>query len=90
MCCGTTLVLKSREKLGFYGTYLGDHCGIYMKEKITSFPFNVVDNPMYFGSSINMIGAALLFRSGVGVVMGFVAMFMYYFWVYVHEERFTS
>lgn len=33
-------------RLGVVGTYLGDYFGILMEERVTAFPFNVMDDPM--------------------------------------------
>jgi len=41
------------------GTFLGDYCGILLDAKITGFPFNVLDNPMYVGSSMSFLGTSL-------------------------------
>jgi phosphatidylethanolamine N-methyltransferase len=43
---GSTLVLSSMYKLGIHGTYMGDYFGIFLNKRVTSFPFNVVANPM--------------------------------------------
>lgn len=56
---GITLVLSSFFALGITGTFLGDYCGILMEERVTGFPFNITDNPMYDGSTLNFIGLAL-------------------------------
>ena len=53
---GTTFVLSSFYKLGIVGTYLGDYFGFLMKERVESFPFNVVDDPMYVGSTMIFTG----------------------------------
>jgi len=45
--------------LGITGTYLGDYFGILMKERITGFPFNVTDDPMYNGGTLLFLGYAL-------------------------------
>lgn len=37
----------------------GDHFGLLLPEKVTGFPFNVLDHPMYEGGMINFLGAAL-------------------------------
>ena len=39
---------------------LGDYFGILMDQKVTSFPFNVTENPMYWGSTANYLGLALM------------------------------
>jgi hypothetical protein len=44
---GQLFVLSSFYRLGITGTFLGDYCGILMDERVTGFPFNVLDNPMY-------------------------------------------
>lgn len=56
---GSVLVVSSMYKLGITGTYLGDHFGILMKDRITTFPFNIVDHPMYYGSSLCFLSIAL-------------------------------
>jgi phosphatidylethanolamine/phosphatidyl-N-methylethanolamine N-methyltransferase len=38
---------------------LGDHFGILMKSRITSFPFNVAEHPMYYGSTLCFLSMAL-------------------------------
>ncbi|CAO3670212.1 unnamed protein product [Umbelopsis ramanniana] len=56
---GNILVLSSMWALGVTGTYLGDYFGILMKERVTSFPFNVCENPMYVGSTLTFLATAL-------------------------------
>ncbi|XP_041355585.1 phosphatidylethanolamine N-methyltransferase-like [Gigantopelta aegis] len=68
LVCGTLLTLSSFWRLGFYGTFLGDYFGILQKEKVTGFPFNIVDNPMYIGSTLNFLGFALLKACPCGIV----------------------
>lgn len=41
----------------FFG--VGDYFGILMKERVTGFPFNVCDNPMYVGSTCTFLATAL-------------------------------
>uniref|UniRef100_A0A8C6TRE6 Phosphatidylethanolamine N-methyltransferase n=1 Tax=Neogobius melanostomus TaxID=47308 RepID=A0A8C6TRE6_9GOBI len=53
MVVGTVLVVSSFLALGFTGTFLGDYFGILMDEKATGFPFNLIENPMYWGSTAN-------------------------------------
>lgn len=59
MAFGNLLVLSSMWKLGVTGTYLGDHFGITLKEKIVGFPFNFLEHPMYDGASMIFAGYAL-------------------------------
>ncbi|XP_020503972.1 phosphatidylethanolamine N-methyltransferase [Labrus bergylta] len=72
---GTVLVVSSFLALGFTGTFLGDYFGILMDDKVTGFPFNITDNPMYWGSTANYLGLALIGASPVGLVLtAFVAV----------------
>lgn len=56
---GSVFVLSSMWALGITGTYLGDYFGILMDARVTGFPFNVLENPMYIGSSMNFLGISL-------------------------------
>ena len=56
---GGSMVGGAYLRLGITGTYLGDYFGILMKERVTGFPFNVLDNPMYMGSTILFLAHAL-------------------------------
>lgn len=51
------------------GTFLGDYCGILMDAPVTSFPFNVLDNPMYVGSTMCFVGSSLWYGSVAGLVL---------------------
>jgi len=41
------------------GVGKGDYFGILMDHRVTSFPFNVTDAPMYYGSTMAFLGSAL-------------------------------
>ncbi|KAJ0060279.1 hypothetical protein NL108_007775 [Boleophthalmus pectinirostris] len=69
MVVGTVLVVSSFLALGFTGTFLGDYFGILMDEKVTGFPFNLIDNPMYWGSTANYLGLALIGSSPAGLTL---------------------
>lgn len=56
---GNTFVLSSMWALGVTGTYLGDYFGILMDHMVTGFPFNVMSDPMYWGSSMSFVAVAL-------------------------------
>ncbi|XP_026860885.2 phosphatidylethanolamine N-methyltransferase [Electrophorus electricus] len=77
MAVGSLLVVASFLALGFTGTFLGDYFGILMEEKVTDFPFNVMDNPMYWGSTANYLGLALMNASPVGVLLTAVVALSY-------------
>ncbi|XP_041942067.1 phosphatidylethanolamine N-methyltransferase isoform X2 [Alosa sapidissima] len=77
MAAGSLLVLSSFVALGITGTFLGDYFGILMEKKVTGFPFNVMENPMYWGSTLNYLGLALMNASPVGVVLTVVVAVTY-------------
>ncbi|KAI9891159.1 MAG: Phosphatidyl-N-methylethanolamine N-methyltransferase [Vezdaea aestivalis] len=66
---GNTLVLSSMWALGVTGTYLGDYFGILMDHKVESFPFNVTGAPMYYGSTMSFLGAAVLYGKPAGILL---------------------
>ncbi|XP_046566093.1 phosphatidylethanolamine N-methyltransferase-like isoform X1 [Haliotis rubra] len=86
---GVLLVVSSFLALGFFGTYLGDYFGILMDEKVTSFPFNLVGNPMYVGSTINYLGMALIRASSAGLFLT-AAVGLAYYVAILFEEPFTE
>lgn len=57
---GCVLVASSMLRLGITGTYLGDHFGILMVRKVTAFPYNYFDSPMYDGATLCFLGKAIL------------------------------
>ncbi|KAI9631820.1 phospholipid methyltransferase-domain-containing protein [Dioszegia hungarica] len=64
---GQLFVITSIYALGVTGTYLGDYFGILMKSRVTGFPFNVLNDPMYVGSTLAFVGGALLYKSPAGL-----------------------
>jgi hypothetical protein len=56
---GQTFVLSSTWILGITGTFLGDYFGILMDHRVEGFPFNVLENPMYVGSTMCFLATAL-------------------------------
>jgi len=77
MALGSILVVTSFLALGFTGTFLGDYFGILMDHKVTGFPFNVTENPMYWGSTANYLGLALMNASPSGLVLTAVVALTY-------------
>ncbi|KAG0227267.1 Phosphatidyl-N-methylethanolamine N-methyltransferase [Actinomortierella wolfii] len=74
---GNIFVLSSMYVLGVTGTYLGDYFGILMDARVTSFPFNVNENPMYNGSVMVFLGTALWEKSPAGVYLSCIVLFVY-------------
>lgn len=86
---GNVLVLSSMYKLGITGTYLGDYFGILMDHRVTSFPFNVTDNPMYYGSFMSFLGTALFYGKIAGIYISVFVLVMYIV-ALKFEEPFTA
>lgn len=75
--------------LGVTGTYLGDYFGILMKDKVTSFPFNVTDAPMYYGSTMSFLGVAVLKGKLAGVLLT-IEVLVVYLIALGYEDPFTG
>lgn len=86
---GQTFVLTSMWALGLVGTYLGDYCGILMKERVTCFPFNVLEDPMYVGSAMAFLGIALWYESPAGILLS-AFVWLVYSIALKYEGPFTS
>lgn len=68
---------------------LGDYFGILMDEKVTGFPFNVTDAPMYYGSTMSFLGTALWFAKPAGVLLTLGVLVVYKI-ALGFEDPFTS
>ncbi|XP_007642149.1 phosphatidylethanolamine N-methyltransferase isoform X1 [Cricetulus griseus] len=86
---GIVFVLSSFFALGFTGTFLGDYFGILKEARVTTFPFNVLDNPMYWGSTANYLGWALKHASPTGLLLT-VLVALVYVVALLYEEPFTA
>lgn len=75
--------------LGLTGTYLGDYFGILMDHRVTSFPFNVTDAPMYYGSTLSFLGGAILFGKPAGLLLT-VEVLAVYLIALRFEDPFTA
>uniref|UniRef100_A0A7N4P9F9 Phosphatidylethanolamine N-methyltransferase n=3 Tax=Sarcophilus harrisii TaxID=9305 RepID=A0A7N4P9F9_SARHA len=86
---GIIFVLSSFHALGFIGTYLGDYFGILKEARVTKFPFNVLDNPMYWGSTANYLGWSIMNASPTGLMLTIIVALTYTVAI-VFEEPFTE
>lgn len=86
---GNVLVGSSMWALGITGTYLGDYFGILMPAKVTSFPFNVTDAPMYYGSTMSFLGTSLLYAKPAGGLLT-AEVFVAYLIALSFEDPFTA
>ncbi|KAI9802048.1 MAG: Phosphatidyl-N-methylethanolamine N-methyltransferase [Sarcosagium campestre] len=89
LAAGNTLVLSSMWALGITGTFLGDYFGILMDARVTSFPFNVTDAPMYVGSTLSFLGTALLYARPAGILLS-AEVFLVYQVALRFEDPFTA
>jgi methylene-fatty-acyl-phospholipid synthase len=74
---GSLMVGGAYLRLKITGTYLGDYFGILMKERVQGFPFNVMNNPMYMGSTILFLAHALWLASPAGLVLTLLQLVVY-------------
>ncbi|XP_055450332.1 phosphatidylethanolamine N-methyltransferase isoform X2 [Psammomys obesus] len=86
---GLVFVLSSFIALGFTGTFLGDYFGILKEARVTTFPFSVLDNPMYWGSTANYLGWALMHASPTGLLLTALVGLVYVV-ALLYEEPFTA
>ncbi|XP_058415500.1 phosphatidylethanolamine N-methyltransferase isoform X2 [Diceros bicornis minor] len=86
---GSVFVVSSFLALGFTGTFLGDYFGILKEARVTTFPFSVLDNPMYWGSTANYLGWAIMHASPAGLLLTAVVALVYVVAV-LYEEPFTA
>ncbi|KAK1836685.1 phosphatidyl-N-methylethanolamine N-methyltransferase [Podospora conica] len=89
LALGNTLVISSTLRLGITGTFLGDYCGILMDSMVTGFPFNVTSAPMYWGSTMNFLGTALLYGKPAGVLLTCL-VYVVYLVAIQYENPFTA
>ena len=75
---GVILVSASTFRLGIIGTFNGDAYGYLMSGLITSFPYNILSSPMYFGSTLNFLYCAVLNRSITGIFLTILVGVTYY------------
>ncbi|KAJ3868121.1 phospholipid methyltransferase [Lentinula novae-zelandiae] len=72
---GQALVMSSTWQLGITGTYMGDYFGILKDSRVEGFPFNVLRDPMYVGSTICFTGGAFWGERPIGLLVSL--------WVYL-------
>jgi methylene-fatty-acyl-phospholipid synthase len=77
LAIGLILVFGAYYRLGIHGIYYADYFGILMKEKVTAFPYNATDNPMYGGSTLIFLSGALYNRAYCGFALTILALLMY-------------
>jgi len=82
---GQLFVIASTWQLGITGTFLGDYFGILMDHRVEGFPFNVLNDPMYVGSTMTFVGASVWYESPAGLL---IALYVYI--AYVIALRFEG
>ncbi|EAU87684.1 methylene-fatty-acyl-phospholipid synthase [Coprinopsis cinerea okayama7 len=71
---GQLFVITSTWQLGITGTFLGDYFGILMDHRVEGFPFNILNDPMYVGSTMSFIATALWTERPAGL---FISAYVY-------------
>ncbi|KAI6011426.1 phospholipid methyltransferase-domain-containing protein [Pisolithus marmoratus] len=66
---GQVFVWTSTYALGITGTFLGDYFGILMDNRVEGFPFNVLRDPMYVGSTLCFAATALWYERPAGLLI---------------------
>ncbi|KAH9970260.1 phospholipid methyltransferase [Russula compacta] len=66
---GQTLVVASSWALGFTGRFLGDYFGILMDHRVEGFPFSMLRNPMYVGSTMSFAATVLWCERPIGLLI---------------------
>eukprot|EP01098_Paradermamoeba_levis_P004507 TRINITY_DN1928_c0_g1_i1.p1 TRINITY_DN1928_c0_g1~~TRINITY_DN1928_c0_g1_i1.p1 ORF type:complete len:367 (-),score=104.02 TRINITY_DN1928_c0_g1_i1:110-1210(-) len=87
---GAILVASASWLLGIVGTYNGDYFHILMDERLTQFPFNVLRNPMYVGSTLLFLAQALWKVSPSGILLSLWVYTVYKTCCVLFEEPFTG
>ena len=82
---GQLFVITSTWQLGITGTFLGDYFGILMDHRVEGFPFNVLTDPMYVGSTMSFVGASLWYGSPAGLLIS-----LYVYVAYIIALRFEG
>jgi len=82
---GQIFVITSTWALGITGTFLGDYFGILMDHRVEGFPFNLLRDPMYVGSTICFAAGALWYERPAGLLIT-----LYVYVVYVIALRFEG
>ena len=86
---GQIFVWSSFLRLGITGTFLGDYCGIFMEKRVTGFPFSVLNNPMYVGSTMCFLATALYKNSLVAFILA-AEVYIVYQIALMFEEPYTA
>ncbi|XP_786646.3 phosphatidylethanolamine N-methyltransferase [Strongylocentrotus purpuratus] len=86
---GVVMATWAIVALNFYGYGFADSFDILMEERVTSFPFNVFNNPMYLGSTLEYVGASLVAASPTGMLLSALIGAMYLIALHF-EEPFTA
>lgn len=86
---GLFISVSSMLRLGITGTYLGDYFGMLKSSRVTAFPYNFIDNPMYVGSTIAFLGLAIRMVSPIGFLLTAYVWLVYNIALFF-EEPFTA
>ncbi|VDB88487.1 unnamed protein product [Peniophora sp. CBMAI 1063] len=86
---GQLFVVTSTWALGITGTFLGDYFGILMDARVEGFPFNVLRDPMYVGSTMCFAATALWYERPAGLLIT-LYVYLVYILALKYEGPFTD
>ncbi|KAJ7819195.1 phospholipid methyltransferase [Mycena olivaceomarginata] len=72
------------------GTFLGDYFGILMDHRVEGFPFNVLRDPMYVGSTMSFAATALWYERPAGLFITFYVIHAIVYVVLTECRPFTD
>lgn len=61
-----------------------------MKERVTGFPFNILEDPMYIGSTLNFLAQAVYRQSVAGLILTGVVYIVYMVYSIALENPYTA
>ncbi|KAF5370412.1 hypothetical protein D9757_013138 [Collybiopsis confluens] len=75
---GQVLAMSAYYQLGVTGTSMGDYFGLLKDSRVEGFPFSVLRDPMYVGSTISFVGGAFWGERPVGLFVSTWIWIVYY------------
>jgi Phospholipid methyltransferase len=76
-CGGAFLTLDAPNGTFEIGGVRHASLGILMDARVTAFPFNVMNNPMYNGATMLFAATSIQYQSAAGLVLTVVAYIVY-------------
>jgi methylene-fatty-acyl-phospholipid synthase len=87
---GWYVILAATKALGMQAVYFGDHFGILKEKRVTAFPYDICDNPLYLGTCAVFLSLALWYNSVAGIYLTAHIYICYVLSTTFFEEPFTA